>query len=93
MNALKHKKESGKSYRDAQKFMLELLEMMAFTLERRLRIVALIPLDAGVYTFDRRFCNALVTLLPESMLLPKLQRIRICHHFKKFKHKFLCVAV
>ena len=37
MNALKHKKESGKSYRDAQKFMLELLEMMAYAYALELR--------------------------------------------------------
>lgn len=30
MNALKHKKENGKAYREAQGFMLELLEMMAY---------------------------------------------------------------
>lgn len=30
MNALKHKKEQSKSYREAQTFMLELLEMMAY---------------------------------------------------------------
>ncbi len=30
MNALKHKKEQAKSYRDAKRFMLELLEMMAY---------------------------------------------------------------
>lgn len=30
MNCLKHKKEDSKSYREAQGFMLELLEMMAY---------------------------------------------------------------
>lgn len=30
MKCLKHKKESAKAYRDAQTFMLELLEMMAY---------------------------------------------------------------